>query len=353
MNCRALIDKLNEQKSLSHIEWCSLISGHDGEDREYAAKLARDIADKMFGKKIYLRGLIEFSNICKNDCLYCGIRCSNQNASRYRLSEDEILTCCAEGHRLGFRTFVLQSGEDGYWNDGRMTELVKEIKTRYPDCAVTLSMGERSRESYEALFRGGADRYLLRHETADKDHYCRLHPENMSFDNRMRCLRDLKDIGFQTGCGMMTGSPFQTAEALAKDMEFICGFKPAMVGLGPFVPHNDTPFAGYRAGSVELTLFMLSLVRITLPDVLLPATTALGTVDPLGREKGIMAGANVLMPNLSPSDVRKKYMLYDNKICTGDEAAQCIECLKRRVLTIGYEIVTDRGDHRNYISKSI
>ena len=352
MKCRELIEKLDKQKSLSHEEWVRLISDFDGEDRALAAELARNIATQIFGNKVYFRGIIEFSNICKNDCLYCGIRCSNKNAERYRLTVEEILSCCQEGYRLGFRTFVLQSGEDGYWNDGMLTDLISKIKAQYPDCAVTLSVGERSRESYEALFRAGADRYLLRHETADKAHYCRLHPENMSFDNRMRCLRDLKEIGFQTGCGMMIGSPFQTADSLALDMEFICEFKPAMVGLGPFIPHSDTPFAGCAAGSVELTLFILSLVRIMLPDVLLPATTALGTVDALGREKGIMAGANVLMPNLSPTDVRKKYMLYDNKICTGDEAAQCIECLKRRVLTTGREIVIDRGDHKNYKHKN-
>ena len=288
--------------------------------------------------------MIEFTNYCKNDCFYCGIRRSNSNAQRYRLSADEILECAKNGYELGFRTFVLQGGEDAYYSDEVLCGIVSKIKSAYPDCAVTLSVGERSLESYKKLRLAGADRYLLRHETANKLHYEKLHPPQMSFDNRIKCLYDLKSLGYQVGAGFMVGSPFQTEKMLADEMIFLRELNPDMVGIGPFVPHCSTPFANMLGGSADLTLFMLALIRLTLPFVLLPATTALGTIDPLGREKGINAGANVLMPNLSPVGVRKKYMLYDNKICTGDEAAQCIKCLKRRIESTGCKIVTSRGD---------
>lgn len=346
MAVRELIDKLNCEKQLSHEEWVKLIKEYDESDRAYAAELARGISQEMFGKDIYIRGIVEFSNICKNDCLYCGIRRSNGNVSRYRLTAEEILQCCDEGYSYGFRTFVLQCGEDAFYDREMLCDIVSKIKKRHPDCAVTLSLGEKSREDYEALFKAGADRYLLRHETADEEHYKKLHPSEMSWKNRMECLSDLKEIGYQTGCGMMIGSPFQTAECLAEDMEFMCDFKPEMIGIGPFLPHKDTPFRSCPQGSYELTLFLLSLCRIMLPDVLLPATTALGTIDPKGREQGVLSGANVIMPNLSPVAVRKKYMLYDNKICTGDESAQCRACLERRMESIGYKIKITRGDHR-------
>ena len=346
MAVRELIDKLNCEKKLSHDEWVKLIKEYDESDRAYAAELARGISQEMFGKDIYIRGIVEFSNICKNDCLYCGIRRSNGNVSRYRLTAEEILQCCDEGYGYGFRTLVLKSGEDALYDRERLCGIVSEIKKRHSDCAVTLSLGEKSREDYEALFNAGADRYLLRHETADEEHYKKLHPTEMSWKNRMECLSDLKEIGYQTGCGMMIGSPYQTAECLAEDMEFMCGFKPEMIGIGPFLPHKDTPFRSCPQGSYELTLFLLSICRIMLPDVLLPATTALGTIDPKGREQGVLSGANVIMPNLSPVAVRKKYMLYDNKICTGDESAQCRACLERRMESIGYKIKISRGDHR-------
>ena len=346
MAVRELIDKLNCEKKLSHDEWVKLIKEYDESDRAYAAELARGISQEMFGKDIYIRGIVEFSNICKNDCLYCGIRRSNGNVSRYRLTAEEILQCCVVGYGYGFRTFVLQSGEDAFYDREMLCGIVSEIKKRHSDCAVTLSLGEKSREDYEALFNAGADRYLLRHETADEEHYKKLHPTEMSWKNRMECLSDLKEIGYQTGCGMMIGSPYQTAECLAEDMEFMCGFKPEMIGIGPFLPHKDTPFRSCPQGSYELTLFLLSICRIMLPDVLLPATTALGTINPKGREQGVLSGANVIMPNLSPVAVRKKYMLYDNKICTGDESAQCRACLERRMESIGYKIKISRGDHR-------
>lgn len=343
---RALVEKLRDHRSLNEAEYVELIRERD----EEAATLLRELATaerrRIYGDDVFTRGLIEISNICKNDCLYCGIRRSNGQAERYRLTEEDILSCAEEGYALGFRTFVLQGGEDGYYTDGVLGGIVSGLKRRFPDCAVTLSMGERSRESYRRLFDAGADRYLLRHETADPRHYARLHPTEMSFENRMRCLRDLRDIGYQVGCGFMVGSPFQTEATLAKDLKFIETFRPDMCGIGPFVPHHATPFAGCPAGTLELTTFLLSVIRLIHPAVLLPATTALGTIDARGREKGILAGANVVMPNLSPVRVRKKYELYDNKICTGEESAQCRGCLDLRVQSIGCRLAVDRGDVR-------
>ncbi|MBR1740154.1 MAG: [Ruminococcus sp.] len=339
-----LIDKLDREKMLSHEEWVTLLDDFTPEDRAYAAAKARELSLKKYGNKIYIRGIVEFSNHCKNDCLYCGIRRSNKDLSRYRLTDEEILSCCDEGYEYGFRTFVLQSGEDRSYTPARIAELVKRIKAAHPDCAVTLSLGEFEREEFKLMRDAGADRYLLRHETADKAHYEKLHPAEMSFEHRMNCLKDLKELGFQTGTGMMVGSPYQTSSELAKDLIFLGEFKPHMIGMGPFLPHKDTPFRDMAKGSYELTLFLLSICRIMLPDVLLPATTALGTINPRGREEGVLAGANVIMPNLSPTAVRKKYMLYDNKICTGDESAQCRSCLERRMETIGYGIEITRGD---------
>jgi len=344
MGMKKLIDALAQGSSLTEKQWEELIAGQTEELAEYAAEKARSIREKIYGKTVFTRGLIEFTNYCKNDCLYCGIRRSNSNAERYRLSEEEILDCCKQGYELGFRTFVLQGGEDGYFTDDRITEIIKKIKAKYPDCALTLSIGEKEKESYQRFFNAGADRYLLRHETADEAHYNTLHPEELSLRHRMDCLWNLKEIGYQVGCGFMVGSPGQTAGTLAKDMKFIEELQPQMVGIGPFVPHHETPFAKETAGTVKQTLYLLSLLRLLKPNLLLPATTALGTIDPRGREKGILAGANVVMPNLSPTTVRKKYELYDNKICTGDEAAECRNCLNGRMQSIGYELVVDRGD---------
>lgn len=339
-----LMEKLINEHKLSLEEYEFLIEQRTMEAAEYLAKQAVKVRGEIYGNTVFVRGLIEISNICKNDCLYCGIRKSNQNAQRYRLSSEEILECCKEGYELGFRTFVLQGGEDGYYSDKRLCALIHEIKGFYPDCAVTLSLGERTRESYQRLFDAGADRYLLRHETADKVHYGKLHPKEMSYESRMCCLQDLKEIGYQTGCGFMVGSPFQTSRQLAEDLKFIEMFQPQMCGIGPFIPHKDTPFVEKSAGEVELTCYLLSIIRLICPNILLPATTALGTLEENGRERGILAGANVVMPNLSPTSVRKKYRLYDNKISDGAESAQCIEELKKRMNAIGYEVVTDRGD---------
>ena len=339
-----LIDKLTESQALTHREYQALIEGRDAETTAYLAKKAVEKRQAIYGNTVFIRGLIEVSNICKNDCLYCGIRAGNPNCDRYRLTEEDILAACAEGYELGFRTFVLQGGEDGHFTDERLTSLLTAIKANHPDCAVTLSLGERSRESYERLFAAGADRYLLRHETATKSHYEKLHPTALSFDNRMRCLRDLREIGYQVGCGFMVGSPYQTVDDLARDLEFISDFKPDMCGIGPFIPHKDTPFAGFSAGTVELTCYLLSIIRLIHPPVLLPATTALGTIHPEGRELGIRSGANVVMPNLSPASVRKKYMLYNDKVSDGAESAQSKNELVRRMNAIGYEVVTARGD---------
>ncbi len=341
-----LIKKLASTHTLTTGEYEILIRNRTPEAAQKLASLARQQREQVYGKDVFIRGLIEISNICKNDCRYCGIRRSNHNCSRYRLSPEEILACCQEGYWLGFRTFVMQGGEDGWYTDDVLCKLIREIKVRFPDCAVTLSLGERSRESYQKLYDAGADRYLLRHETADKAHYELLHPEEMSFDHRMNCLKDLKDIGYQVGCGFMVGSPGQTEQALAKDLKFIEEFHPHMCGIGPFIPQKDTPFGQETAGSVELTVYLLSIIRLIQPNILLPATTALGTLHPTGREMGILAGANVVMPNLSPAAMRKKYALYDNKLSDGDESAQCVASLKQRLDAIGYRVVTARGDHK-------
>lgn len=343
-----LIDRLETEHDLTDAELRAvLLCDVPGFD-EYLAERARMVREEYYGKDVYLRGLIEFTNYCKNNCYYCGIRRGNANFERYRLSEEQILSCCDMGYDLGFRTFVLQGGEDPYYTDELMVSIISSIKKAYPDCAVTLSIGERERESYQKMFDAGADRYLLRHETADREHYEMLHPAEMSFDHRMQCLRDLKDIGYQVGTGMMVGSPYQTIDHLVKDLRFLKESRPEMVGMGPFIPHHDTQFADQPAGTVEMTVRLLAVIRLLLPDVLLPATTALGTIDPRGREKGILAGANVVMPNLSPSDVRGKYLLYDNKICTGDEAAECIRCMAMRISSVGYETVVARGDHAGF-----
>ncbi len=339
-----LIDQLEKEQTLSASELLTLLNNITPETSAYLFAKSDAIRRKYYSNKVYTRGLIEFTNYCKNDCFYCGIRKSNLKASRYRLSSEDILSCCANGYELGFRTFVLQGGEDMYYTDEMLIDLVHQIRENYPDCAITLSVGERSRDSYEKLFAAGANRYLLRHETATDSHYRLLHPDSLSLANRIQCLYHLKDIGYQVGTGFMVGSPYQTKENLVSDLLFIKEFEPAMIGIGPFVPHQDTQFRDEPHGGLELTLFLIGLLRLMNPTALIPATTALGTIDPMGRELGIKAGANVVMPNLSPVKVRKKYSLYDNKICTGEEAAECRLCLNRRMESIGYEIVVDRGD---------
>lgn len=340
-----LIRKLEMGKSLGKEELVKLIGTFDGSDLEFARERARVVRERHYGNKVYIRGLIELTSYCRCSCHYCGIGSGIRSAERYRLQTEEVLSCCDKGYHLGFRTFVIQGGEDPYYTDDMITDMVRRIKLKYPDCAVTLSIGERSRESYERLYDAGADRYLLRHETADDEHYTRLHPEGQTLKDRKRCLYDLKEIGFQVGTGFMAGSPYQTPECLAKDMLFMKELQPEMVGIGPFIPHHETKFSDMPPGGVDLTLFLLAITRLMLPESLIPATTALGTLDPGGREKGMLSGANVVMPNLSPMDVRKKYLLYDNKAFTGSEAAESLESLKRSMGKAGFEVVVDRGDH--------
>ena len=344
MDTALLIEKLNNTHSLNKDEALQLIK-QGAQHKNLLFALAQKTAQKSFGRQIFVRGLIEFTNYCKNDCYYCGIRRSNKNAARYRLTQEEILECCRAGYGLGFRTFVLQGGEDYFYSDEDIAAIIRAIKTQHPDCAVTLSIGERSRETYALWKKAGADRYLLRHETADFAHYAKLHPAELSAANRQQCLYTLKELGYQAGAGFMVGSPYQTAENLANDLMFLQKLRPQMIGIGPFIPHHDTPFKDEPAGSVELTLVLLAVLRLLFPHVLLPATTALGTLAPGGRLLGIKAGANVIMPNLSPQNVRGKYLLYDNKLHTGAEAAEALNELQREVASIGYRIVSARGDY--------
>lgn len=338
------VEQLKQTRDLPDEQLLQLID-HEGDDTALF-EAADQVRREHYGTDVFLRGLIEFTNYCRNDCYYCGIRRSNRCAERYRLTTEQILSCCDNGYAMGFRTFVLQGGEDPRNTDEAICSLVDQIKTRYPDCAVTLSIGEKTRSSYQAYFDAGADRYLLRHETATDAHYRRLHPAELSLENRKRCLFDLKDIGFQVGAGFMVGSPGQSTKELLADLRFLQQLQPDMIGIGPFIPHHETPFAQEKPGTLELTLRMLSILRLMFPYVLLPATTALGTISPIGRELGLKAGANVMMPNLTPTDARKNYDLYDNKICMDEDAGKCRGCQENRVKSVGYRIVSDRGDVR-------
>lgn len=343
-----LVEKLYQNGNLSDEELLSLINSNDEKTSELLKKYADEVRQRVYGKKVFLRGLIEISSYCRNDCLYCGIRRSNKNAQRYRLSSEEIMNCCENGYELGFRTFVLQGGEDAFFSDEVLVPIIRAIREKYSDCAITLSLGERSYESYKRLRDAGADRYLLRHEAASEELYTKLHPEKMSLENRMNCLFKLRELGYQVGAGFMVGAPYQTAQNLIDDLRFLQKLQPQMIGIGPFVPHHDTPFADHKGGTLELTLKLLGIIRLMFPKVLLPATTALGTISPVGRELGLQTGCNVVMPNLSPVKVRKKYDLYDNKICTGEEAAECRGCLEKRINSAGYIVSGERGDHSDF-----
>ena len=342
----AWVGTLSRGESLGREDYLRLLSLSDHDQLAWLMGQARAVADREFGRGVYIRGLIEISNHCKNGCYYCGIRNANACVERYRLSSEEIMACCRQGYELGFRTFVLQGGEDPFQDDDWLCEVIARIKEEYSDCALTLSVGERSEQVYERFRRAGADRYLLRHETANAVHYSMLHPESMSFENRMLCLRTLKALGFQTGAGMMVGSPGQTLECLVDDLLFLEALQPQMIGMGPFIPALHTPFAKEPAGSVPLTLLLLSVLRLRFPRVLLPATTALSTLDPQGQEKGLLAGANVIMPNLSPLTVRRKYALYADKKYMGNEAAEQIGRLDEKLKKIGFHISYERGDFK-------
>ncbi|WP_058486276.1 [FeFe] hydrogenase H-cluster radical SAM maturase HydE [Defluviitalea phaphyphila] len=341
---KKLIDKLYELNNLDDKELLELLKGMNEEDIIYLKSKALEVRKKYYGNKVYLRGLIEFTNYCSRDCMYCGIQRGNSLADRYRLSLEEIMSACKMGYELGYRTFVLQGGEDGYYTDDKIVKIITSIKNKYPECAITLSIGEKPYKSYKEYYKAGADRYLLRHETADKKLYESLHPTG-SFENRIKCLWNLKEIGYQVGAGFMIGLPNQTYEHYVKDLRFLKELEPHMVGIGPFIPHKDTLLAKEKGGTVEMTTVLLSIIRLMLPEVLLPATTALGTLHPTGREKGLKAGANVVMPNLSPISVREKYALYDGKICTGDEAAECRMCIERRINSAGFSVDLSRGDN--------
>ena len=339
-----LIEKLYRTCDLSDSELKALIEAEDAEAAELLRTRADEVRQKYYGKKVFLRGLIEVSSYCRNDCLYCGIRRSNKDADRYRLTRGQIMLCAENGYELGFRTFVMQGGEDSFFTDDFMCDVISELREKYPDCAITLSLGERSYESYRRMKEAGADRYLLRHEAANEELYAKLHPAELSLSHRKQCLYDLRSLGYQVGAGFMVGAPFQTTDDIIADLRFLQDLKPQMIGIGPFVPHHSTPFADEKGGTLEMTLRLLGILRLMFPKVLLPATTALGTIAPNGRELGLRTGCNVVMPNLSPVDVRKKYELYDNKICTGEEAAECRTCLQRRIESAGYEIAAERGD---------
>jgi len=342
---QALIQKLERELPLTEVEFAALLRSRTPELETILREKADRVRRAHYGNAVFARGLIEFTNFCKNNCYYCGIRAANPHVCRFRLTPEEILSCCQEGYALGFRTFVLQGGEDPAWTPEKIEQLVRRVKEQFPDCAVTLSVGEQPREVYAAWKAAGADRYLLRHETADFDHYRSLHPEAMSPENRQRCLWDLKELGYQVGCGIMVGSPGQTPEHLAKDLVFMQKLQPHMVGIGPFIPQKDTPFGREPAGTAEDTVFLLSIIRLLLPQVLLPATTALATLHPHGRELGVLAGANVCMPNLSPAHARENYTLYDNKLHAGTESAQALALLKEQMAAIGFAVVCSRGDH--------
>ena len=339
-----LIEKLYRTCDLSGSELKSLIETDDEEAAELLRSRADEVRQRYYGKKVFLRGLIEVSSYCRNDCLYCGIRRSNKDADRYRLTRGQIMLCAESGYELGFRTFVMQGGEDSFFTDDFMCGVISELRGKYPDCAITLSLGERSYESYRRMKEAGADRYLLRHEAASEELYAKLHPAELSLSHRKQCLYDLRSLGYQVGSGFMVGAPFQTTDDLIADLRFLQDLRPQMIGIGPFVPHHSTPFAEEKGGTLALTLRLLGILRLMFPKVLLPATTALGTIAPNGRELGLRTGCNVVMPNLSPVDVRKKYELYDNKICTGEEAAECRVCLQRRIESAGYEVAAERGD---------
>ena len=340
-----IVDRLVAGAAMDRNGWLRLLSLQGDEERRYVQQRAMEVAHQNFGNGVFVRGLIEISSYCRNNCNYCGIRCGNRAALRYRLTKEQILECCRAGAGLGFNTFVLQGGEDVVQSDDWVTDVVCAIKSEFPDKAVTLSVGERSAAAYRAFRAAGADRYLLRHETRSDEHYSLLHPRTMSAANRRNCLFTLKELGFQTGSGMMIGSPYQTMEHIADDMMFLDELRPQMIGVGPFIPASGTPFEDFSAGSVNLTILVVSLLRLRFPHALLPATTALASLHSRGRELAILAGANVVMPNLSPSDVRSKYSIYNNKKSTGDESAQQIESLRQSLDAIGYRINFSRGDY--------
>lgn len=343
---KELIHRLRETRKLQPDEYKQLLTSLTKEEQEYLFLNAREVAQEQFSNGIFIRGLIELTNYCKNDCYYCGIRRSNDKAQRYRLTKEEVLESCEEGYRLGFRTFVMQGGEDDSYTPKVMVDIIKSIRGKYPDCAITLSLGEKDYDTYKQYYDAGANRYLLRHESINAEHYASLHPQGMTIQTRSECLFNLKKIGFQAGSGIMVGSPNQTIDNIVEDILFLEELQPQMIGIGPYLPHKDTPFKDKEKGSLELTLIVVAILRLMHPYALIPSTTALATIADNGRDKGILAGANVVMPNLSPVRFRKKYLLYNDKACMDDEAAESLASLQKRLEKIGYTISYDRGDFR-------
>ena len=330
------------QASIPDLE--AILVNHDTHLEHTLQMRAKTVTEQYFGQKVYLRGVIEISNYCRNNCYYCGIRSANRCITRYRLSAEEVEDACKRGYEIGFRTFVLQGGEDLYWRGEHLISTVRRIHSNYPDCAITLSLGEMEYEEYKALFDAGATRYLLRHETYDKVHYEQLHPNTMDRAHRLQAILDLKNIGYQVGTGIMVGSPGQTTAHLAKDLDFIRRLQPEMIGVGPFIPHKDTPLGSAPAGNLLMTLRFIALCRILNPRALIPATTAVASLHPRGRLEAICHGCNVVMPNLSPPIHRADYALYNNKAYLGAEAAEGTRLLQAQLNTIGYEIDWGRGD---------
>lgn len=312
----------------------------DESKNDWLFSLADKIRHDNVGDGVHLRGLIEFSNICKRSCKYCGLRAADKFIDRYRISSDEIVSYAEHAVKTGYKTIVLQSGEDEYFTTDRICEIISRIKKL--GAALTLSIGERSFEDYKAFKESGADRYLIRIETTDRNLYKKMHP-HMDFDNRLRCLKDLKTLGYEVGTGCLVGLPEQSIDSLADDILFFKEIDADMVGIGPFIPHPHTPLKDASNGSFILALKVMALTRILLPDINIPATTAMETLNPNGRIIALKSGANVVMPNVTTTEYRAKYEIYPNKICINENPDKCRECISAKIKSIGRTVSTSYG----------
>jgi biotin synthase len=304
--------------------------------------MADDIRKRYFKDEVHIRGIIEFSNYCMKNCFYCGLRRDNKTIERYRISEDEIIDTALKAGELGYKTILLQSGEDGGYTIEGLCAIIKRIRSNL-DCAITLSLGEKSFDEYRSLRDAGADRYLLRFETSDRGLFNKLKPDS-SYENRLDCIKNLKKLGFQVGSGFMVGLPGQTYEILADDILLLRELDLDMIGIGPFLSHHNTPLGNSASGTLDLTLRALAIIRILMPDVHIPATTAMGTVEKGGREKALQCGANVIMPNVTPIKYRKYYEIYPNKICIDDAPSDCRACIEGMLKSLGRAAATNKGD---------